>query len=94
MGNYPEEGIMAARRSRFATRVIHRHQAGDRTMLRVSELTFVGEVPHAILYWIDNAGVKVPITVALRTEALRPAAGVLGLSFYAGLTVDPRFIDA
>ncbi len=35
----------------------------------------------------------VPITVALRTEALRPAAGVLGLSFYAGLTVDPRFID-
>jgi hypothetical protein len=58
-------------------------------MRRVSELTYVAEVPHAILYWIDNAGVKVPITVALRTEELRPAAG----SFYAGLTVDPRFID-
>ena len=53
----------------------------------------MGEVPHAILYWIDSAGVKVPITVALRTEALRPAAGLLGLTFYAGVTVDPRFID-
>ena len=53
----------------------------------------MAEGPHAILYWIDNAGVNVPITVALRSEALRPAAGVLGLSFYAGLTVDPRFID-
>jgi hypothetical protein len=84
---------MAVRRSRFATRVIHRHQAGNRTMLRVSELTYVGDAPHAILYWIDNAGVKVPIMVALRIAELRPAAGVLGLCFYGGVTVDPRFID-
>jgi hypothetical protein len=56
---------MAVRRSRFATRVIHRHQAGNRTMLRVSELTYVGDAPR-----------------------------VLGLCFYGGVTVDPRFIDA
>jgi hypothetical protein len=66
----------------------------------VSELTFVGDAPFAILYWINSPpgvsgpGVGAPITVPLRKDMLRRAAGRTALYFYRDVTTDPRYVDA
>jgi hypothetical protein len=57
-------------------------------------LTYAGGTPFAVLYWINSAGIRVPITVELDPKKLRKAAGAPRIFFYKGVTVDPRYVDA
>jgi hypothetical protein len=62
------------------------------TFCRVSELTYFGGKPYAVLAWISNAGVRAPaFTVELDPEKLVPAAGRKDLFFYKQRTIDPRY---
>ena len=82
---------------RLGLKVIHRHRSGSFEFRRVSELTFVGGKPKAILGWIDVGGLRTPVYLCdLDPAKLRRAAG--GKSekntyFYDDVTVDPRYED-
>jgi len=82
---------MLNRRSvRFGTKVIHRHQVGEDTLRRVSELVFVRNQPKAVLDWIDMGGDRMPVYLQLDGSRLHQAKGTKGLFFYDGVTTDPR----
>jgi len=74
-------------------KVIHRHSMDGQVFCCVSELTFVGDVPFAIIHWINSPGVSAPITVPLEKENLRRAAGRKSIYFYAEVTTDPRYVN-
>src|SRR5215210_614410 len=83
---------------RFALKVIHRHRVGTHTFRRVSELVFVQGQPKAVLDWIDNGGVRIPIFLSdLDPAKLRrwPAGSKRyhRYYFYEDVTVDPRYAD-
>jgi hypothetical protein len=82
---------MAERRTaRVEQKVVHRHRIGAQVFRRVSEFVFVRGEPKAILRWIDVAGVRTPIYLALDPAKLRRIrAGTRTLFFYRGTTVDP-----
>jgi hypothetical protein len=82
---------MAERRAaRVAQKVVHRHRIGSLVFKRVSEFVRVRGEPKAILRWIDIAGVRTPIYVALDPSKLRRiAAGPKTRIYYDGTTVEP-----
>ena len=70
--------------------MVHQHRAGALVFRRVSEFVVVRGEPKAILRWIDIAGVRTPIYLALDPAKLRRIrAGTRTLMHYDGITVDP-----
>jgi hypothetical protein len=62
------------------------------TFCRVSELTYFGGKPYAVLAWISNAGIRAPaFTVELDPEKLVRATGRKDLFYYTERTIDPRY---
>lgn len=82
---------MAERRTaRIPQKVVHRHRIGALVYRRVSEFLLLRGEPKAILRWIDIAGVRTPIYLALDPQKLRRIrAGTQVLMHYDGVTVDP-----
>ena len=78
-------------RDQGAVRVIHKHRIGRLQFARVSELTYSGDRPVAVLTWIYSGDVRTPcVCVELDPNRLRPGA-VRRLFVYDGVTTDPRF---
>jgi hypothetical protein len=73
--------------------VIHRHQLGNQTLRRVSELVFLRGEAKAVLEWIDSGGLRTPIYVDMDREKLRLTRGIRTLYYYDGTTVDPRLVE-
>ena len=74
-----------------AIRVIHKHRIGKRQFARVSELTYSGNRPVAVLTWFHSGGERMPcVWVELDPARLRTGAN-RRLFFYDGVTTDPRF---
>ena len=73
-------------------RVIHRHRIGQRpAFVRVSELSFNGRHPVAILSWLNEGALRTPgVCVELDPAKLHSGAG-RRLWMYEGETTDPRF---
>lgn len=85
---------MAERRlARVPQKVVHRHRIGGQVFRRVSELTFVGSQPKAILRWINSAGVRTPIYVDLDPAKLRRIPHRSGVALYEGTTSDPSDLE-
>lgn len=85
---------MAQRRSirDGCLRVIHRHQAGARHIVRISELAFVQGVPKAVLEWIDLGGVPAPLYLCdLDPGRLKASPTDRRTYYYDGETTDPRY---
>jgi hypothetical protein len=78
---------------RVGLKVIHRHQLGDQTMRRVSELVFLQGEAKAVLEWIDFAGLRTPIYVEMDRNKLRMTRGIRGLYYYDETTSDPRLAE-
>lgn len=75
-------------------KVVHRHRVAGRTFRRVSELVFVGGKPRAVLDWIENAGVTVPLYACdLDPDKLRKPPRGSRTYYYDEVTVDPRYED-
>src|SRR5919204_2676480 len=85
--------LFVVRRRGFGPKVIHQHKVGDgMSYSRVSELTYFGGKPYAVLAWITNAGIRAPaFSVELDAAKLVPMAGRKGDYLYQGRTVDPRY---
>ena len=81
------------KRIRGGTQVIHFHRIGSRRFKRVSELVFVEGRPKAVLGWIDLAGLRTPIFLALDAGKLRRARSIPHVWYYDETTSDPRFDD-
>ena len=82
-------------KGRLGLKVIHRHQVGDTTFRRVSELVFVGGRPRAVLGWINAGGVRTPIYICeLDPSKLKKAAAMEHTYYYDEVTVDPRYVSA
>jgi hypothetical protein len=86
---------MDRRSARVGLTVAHRHRIdGGKPVSMVSELTFVGGLPKAILAWIDLGGVRTPICIDLDPARLiAPAGQTRGRCHYTGTTFDPRTED-
>src|SRR3954470_15634649 len=50
---------------RARLRVVHRHRIGTHRLSRVSELVYVRGQPKVVLEWVDLAGVRAPLYLAL-----------------------------
>ena len=59
----------------------------------MSELIFVEGLPKAVLGWIDMAGVRTPIFLALDPGKLRRSRSAPRIWYYDEMTSDPRFED-
>jgi hypothetical protein len=71
-------------------KVIHRHRIGRQVFARVSELTYRGAQPLAVLSWVYMDDVRTPcVCVELDRARLRQGAN-RRLFTYDGVTVDPR----
>ena len=71
-------------------RVIHRHRIGRHTFIRVSEITYRGEQPFAVLAWLHHGKEQVPaVCVALDPAKLRPGSQ-RRIFHYDDETADPR----
>ena len=75
-----------------AVRVMHRHRIGSQPeFLRISELSFNGRRPVAVLTWLNEGEQRTPgVCVELDPAKLRPGGG-RRLVLYDGITADPRF---
>lgn len=74
-----------------AVRVIHRHRIGGREFTRISELTYVGRRPMAVLSWLHEGGKAIPgFCVELDPDLLRKGPN-RRIFRYDGVTVDPRY---
>jgi len=74
------------------TRVIHKHRLGNQPVfVRVSELTFNGQRPVAVLTWLHEGDARTPgVCIELDPAKLHPAAG-RRIYLYDDVTIDPRF---
>jgi hypothetical protein len=79
-------------RREAAVRVMHRHRIGSQPeFMRISELSFNGRCPVAVLTWLHEGGARIPgVCVELDPTKLRRARARL-LFLYDGITADPRF---
>jgi len=73
-------------------RVMHRHRIGARpAFMRVSELSFNGRFPVAVLTWLNEGEARTPgICIDLDPAKLRPGPG-RRVFLYDGVTADPRY---
>jgi hypothetical protein len=76
---------------RARLRVVHRHRIGTHRLSRVSELVYVRGQPKVVLEWVDLAGVRAPLYLALDPERLHAPRRSPHLYTYDGETTDPRF---
>ena len=77
-----------------AVKIIHRHRIGRTVFARVSELTYSGRQPLAVLSWVYVDDVRTPcVCVPLDPKRLRPGAN-RRIFVYDGVTADPRFAEA
>jgi len=76
---------------RALMRVIHRHRIGGRSLRRVSELVYVRGRPNAVLEWLDLAGMRAPLYLALDPDKLHAAQRPAHFFVYDDETRDPRF---
>lgn len=76
-----------------AVRVVHKHRIGKTVFARVSELSYSGDVPLAVLTWLHQPAGRVPcVCVELDPQKLRRGAN-RRIFYYDDVTTDPRFPD-
>jgi hypothetical protein len=78
---------------RARMRVVHRHRIGAHLLRRVSELVYVRGQPNVVLEWVNLAGVRAPLYMALDPERLHAPRRPRHFFTYDGETSDPRFDD-
>ena len=73
-------------------RVMHLHRVGSQPeFMRISELSFNGHAPIAVLTWLHEGEARTPgICVELDPAKLRPGP-TRQVFLYDGVTADPRF---
>lgn len=74
-----------------AIRVVHRHRIGRHVFARVSELTYLGNRPMAVLSWLHH-GEKITPGVCVELDPVKLRQGATRRLYrYEGITDDPRW---